>query len=83
MINYLILINVISFIIYGLDKYKAIKKKRRISEKTLLIISLMGGPIGSILGMYTFRHKTKKIKFKLLNPLILILWIIIYVKGLK
>ena len=57
---YLIIINILAFIIYGLDKYKAIKNKWRIPEQVLLTISLLGGSIGSIIGMYTFKHKTKK-----------------------
>lgn len=80
MIYYLIILNIISFIIYGIDKLKAKKKYRRIKEKTLITLSLIGGPLGSIMGMYIFRHKTKKIKFKILNLLSLILWIIIIVK---
>ena len=70
---YLIIINIISFILYGLDKFKAIKNKWRIPENILLLISFLGGSIGSILGMCIFRHKTKKIKFILLNTLFLIL----------
>lgn len=79
MIYYLIILNIISFIIYGIDKLKAKKKYRRIKEKTLITLSLIGGPLGSIMGMYIFRHKTKKLKFKILNPLFLILWIIIII----
>ncbi len=75
---YLILINILSFILYGLDKYKAIKNKWRIPESVLLSISFLGGGIGSTLGMYAFRHKTKKKKFIFLNLLsIVILFIII------
>ena len=57
---YLIIINILSFILYGIDKYKAIHNMWRIPEIVLLSISLFGGGIGSILGMYAFRHKTKK-----------------------
>ena len=76
-IIYLIIINVIAFILYGLDKYKAIKKEWRIPESLLLTISFLGGSIGSILGMLTFRHKTNKMKFKLLNTLFLLIHIYI------
>ena len=69
---YLIIINIISFILYGLDKYKAINNKWRIPEMVLISISFLGGGIGSILGMITFRHKTKKISFKILNALSLL-----------
>ena len=75
---YLIIINIYQFIFMGLDKLLAIKKKNRISEKSLLISAFIGGSIGAILGMYTFRHKTKKLKFQLLYPLFLIIHIFIY-----
>jgi len=58
------IINLISFIAYGLDKSKAKKDKRRISEKTLLLLAA-AGPFGAVAGMRNFRHKTKKSKFKL------------------
>ena len=74
---YLILINILSFILYGLDKYKAIKNKWRIPESVLLSISFLGGGIGSTLGMYAFRHKTKKKKFIFLNLLLLVILFII------
>ena len=60
---YLVIINVISFIIYGIDKYKAKKNTYRISEKSLFMLSIMGGMIGSLLGMRFFHHKTRKISF--------------------
>ena len=76
-ILYLIIINIIEFIIMGLDKLLAIKHKYRISEFTLLFISAIGGSIGAIIGMNLFHHKTKKLKFRILFPLFLILHIII------
>lgn len=75
---YLIIINIYQFIIMGLDKLLAIKKKNRISEKTLLLNAFIGGSIGSIFGMYIFRHKTKKLKFKLLYPIFFIIHLFIY-----
>ena len=75
---YLITINICQFLIMGLDKLLAIKKKNRISEKALLINAFLGGSIGALLGMYTFRHKTKKLKFQLLYPLFLIIHIFLY-----
>jgi len=79
LIGYLILINIISFFLYGLDKNKAEKGKWRIKETTLLSFSLIGGGIGSILGMRVFRHKTQKSKFKFGVPLLTIISIgIIY-----
>lgn len=66
-------INVFSFIYFGLDKRKAQKRHHRISENTLLIMTLFGGTIGSILGMLIFNHKIAKIKFilKILGIIIL------------
>ncbi|MHC1754286.1 MAG: DUF1294 domain-containing protein [Methanosarcina sp.] len=73
-------LNAASFALYGVDKYKARKEMWRISEKTLLILSLFG-PIGAWLGMMQFRHKTQKPMFRYLVPafigihLLLVLWI--------
>ena len=71
-IIYLILINITGFAVMGLDKWKARKQAWRISEKTLFLISILGGSIGSIAGMYTFHHKTKHWYFVIGMPLILI-----------
>lgn len=76
---YLIIINILSFVLYGIDKLKAIKKKERISERTLILIGILGGSIGSITGMNIFRHKTKKLKFIISLPLILIIHIIVVI----
>lgn len=81
MINYLIviiIINIISALIYGIDKYKAIKKKERISEIALLTISTIA-PFGALLGMLIFHHKTKKLKFKISIPIFLTINILIYI----
>lgn len=72
-IIYLIAINVIGFLAMWLDKRKAQKGKWRIQEKTLFMITLFGGGIGTISGMYTFRHKTQKPAFTIGLPAILIL----------
>ena len=76
MIIYFIVINIIGFFIMWLDKRKAIKGSWRIPEKTLFIITALGGGIGTIAGMYTFRHKTQKIQFVIGFPVITILEII-------
>lgn len=78
-IIYLIIINIITFAAMWLDKRKAKKNKRRIPEKTLFILVMLGGGIGGIAGMYTFRHKTKKTRFVIGFPLILIIEIITYI----
>lgn len=66
-------INLIGFAIMGIDKYKAKKRAFRIPEATLFIVALIGGSIGSIAGMYTFRHKTRHRRFVYGLPLILFL----------
>lgn len=74
---YFILINIIGFFIMFWDKRKAIKGKWRTPEKTLFIITLLGGGIGTNLGMKIFRHKTKKMKFIIGFPTILIVELIL------
>ena len=69
---YLLVINVFTFLIMGYDKHEAKKGHWRISEQTLFTLVIIGGSIGGILGMFTFRHKTKKLKFTLGLPTILI-----------
>ncbi|MBO5348551.1 MAG: DUF1294 domain-containing protein [Clostridia bacterium] len=71
-ILYLIAINIITFLTMGIDKWKAKRGSWRIKESTLFTMVLLGGGIGGILGMTVFRHKTKKLKFKIGFPLILI-----------
>ncbi len=79
MINYLLLIlNALSFTLFFVDKQLAIKKRRRISEKTLLLSSFFGGALGAFFGMYGVRHKTRKLKFVLLIPLFLIFQLVLY-----
>ena len=76
---YLVLVNIIAFITIYIDKKKAIKHKWRIKESTLFLLSIIGGSIGTLLGMYTFRHKTKHLKFTLGIPLIIIIQILIFI----
>ena len=76
-IIYLIVINLIGFYIMWSDKRKAKWGKWRIPENTLFMVTALGGGIGTIAGMYTFRHKTKKLKFTVGLPAILILEIIL------
>lgn len=73
---YLLIINLFGFFIMWLDKRKARKSSWRIPEKTLFIVTALGGGIGTIAGMYTFRHKTQKINFVIGFPFITILEII-------
>ena len=76
---YLILINIIVFLAMYIDKRKAKKGKRRIPEKTLFILVGLGGGIGGILGMYLFRHKTKKTRFVIGFPAILIFEVLVVI----
>ena len=75
---YLLIINIISFLLMGIDKLQAIRKKYRISEASFLFISFIGGSLGTLLGMLTFKHKTKKLKFIILVPIFLIISIFLY-----
>lgn len=70
---YFALTNLLAFCLMGIDKRKAIKGAFRISEATLFIVALIGGSIGAIAGMYTFRHKTRHFTFVYGMPAILIL----------
>lgn len=69
---YLICINIIGFLIMGIDKFKAQKGFWRTPEKTIFSVTILGGGIGTVIGMYLFRHKTKKMKFTIGLPTILI-----------
>ena len=77
LLYYLIVINVVTFLVYGIDKWKAKQGSWRISEATLLILAAIGGSIGALLGMKVWRHKTQHKKFKYGLPLILIIQIIL------
>ncbi|MBR4308144.1 MAG: DUF1294 domain-containing protein [Oscillospiraceae bacterium] len=76
-IIYLIIMNAVGFVTMGVDKYRAMNRDWRLSEKLLLGIAVLGGSIGSICGMVLFRHKTKHLQFHFGLPAILVLQIII------
>lgn len=78
-IIYLIAINLITLLAMYIDKQKAKKSKRRISEKTLFTLVFLGGGIGGIAGMYIFRHKTKKTRFIIGFPAIVIFQILVVI----
>jgi len=67
---YLLLINALSFTLMLIDKYKAMKNLWRIRESTLLLVAVVGGSVGTLIGMYAARHKTKHPKFTVGLPLI-------------
>lgn len=68
---YLIIINIIAFITYGIDKQKAKRNLWRIPEAQLLLLAIIGGSIGAYLGMHIWHHKTKHVKFRLGIPVII------------
>ena len=77
MIYYLIFINIMGLLSLYLDKYFSKNNMYRISEKSLFFIAILGGSIGSIIGMYQFRHKTKHKQFTIGLPIILFIQLII------
>ena len=72
LLYYLIVINIVTFLVYGIDKWKAKRSKWRIPEATLLGLAFIGGSIGAWLGMKVWHHKTMHKKFKYGLPLILL-----------
>ena len=79
---YFIIINLIGFLAMAIDKWKAKNNAWRIPENTLFSITVLGGGIGTIAGMYVFRHKTKKPKFTIGMPVILVLEIVLVIYEL-
>ncbi len=75
--SYLIIVNLAGFAAMGIDKHKARAGSYRIPEATLFILALIGGSIGSVVGMFFFRHKTRHWYFLVFMPAILILQIIV------
>jgi len=71
-LGYLVIINIVTFVVYGIDKWKAKRGNWRISEATLLMLAVIGGTIGALLGMKVWHHKTMHLKFKYGLPLILL-----------
>lgn len=76
---YLLLLNAAAFAAMGADKRKAIRGDYRIPERTLFLLSFIGGSLGAYTGMYCFRHKTRHKKFVIGMPLILIFHLAVYV----
>ena len=68
LLYYLIVINIVTFLVYGIDKWKAKQGSWRISEVSLLILAVIGGCIGALLGMKIWHHKTMHKKFKVWPP---------------
>ena len=74
---YLIIVNLIAFVLFGIDKRKAKKNKWRIKESTLLIAAAIGGSYGALLGMFIFHHITRKPKFFLSVPVFAVIYTIL------
>lgn len=70
-LTYLELINLASFVLYGVDKRRARRGRWRIPESALILIAVIGGSVGALGGMYLFRHKTRKPRFSVGVPVIL------------
>lgn len=75
---YVLIINIVTFLIFGLDKQKARRRKWRISEKSLFLLAILGGSIGAETGMRYFHHKTKHARFVFGIPLILAVQIVLF-----
>ena len=80
---YLLLINVITFAVYAIDKFNAKNDAWRISERILILFAAVGGSVGALLGMYICRHKTRKPKFKIGIPGILMVQLVLLYYCIK
>ena len=78
LIIYLIAVNLLAFILYGVDKKRAKKREWRISEKALIGIAVIGGSAGALLGMHVFHHKTRHWYFRYGLPVILIIQLLLW-----
>ncbi len=78
LIQALIAVNLLAFALYGIDKWKARHNRWRIPESTLLLFAACGGSVGALLGMYLFRHKTRKPRFRYGVPAMLLIQLSVY-----
>ena len=74
-VAYIVIVNIVAFCLYGIDKNAAIRQKQRIPNRVLLLLAVFGGSLGALAGMYTFRHKTKKWYYTITVPLLLMIQI--------
>ncbi len=74
---YILIMSIVTFIVYSVDKVKATKNKWRIPEKTLLIFSVIGGVYGALIAMYKIRHKNRKMLFIVTNWTFAVVYIIV------
>lgn len=76
---YLIVINILTFLLYGIDKLKAKADWWRIKESTLIGMAVIGGAYGALIGMYLFHHKTRKAKFYVTVPMLVLIYTVLLV----
>ena len=76
---YLVIINLVSFILFGIDKWRARHNAWRISEATLFLVALIGGSVGAKIGMHVWHHKTQHLSFIIGIPMIILLQVILFV----
>lgn len=79
---YLAAVNLLAFVLYGVDKLKARQGRWRISEATLLLLAAIGGALGAWVGMQLWRHKTQHPRFRYGVPLLLLAWLVLLTWGL-
>lgn len=77
-VGYLLVINIVAYTLFGVDKKRAINNQWRVQERTLWIVSVIGGVFGSWIGMRKFRHKTKHLSFLVLIPLLAFLYLFFF-----
>lgn len=76
-IAYILFINVLAFVLYGIDKRRSQRKMNRISESTLLWMARLGGGVGSWMGIKGFNHKTKHVRFRIVVPVWIFIWAVV------
>ncbi|PKO05163.1 MAG: DUF1294 domain-containing protein [Chloroflexi bacterium HGW-Chloroflexi-3] len=81
--SYYLAINVITFFVWGFDKLRAKLQEWRIPENTLYVLIILGGGVGALLGMTVFRHKTRKLKFKVISVVSVLVYIVIFFYFLR
>ena len=75
---YIVIMNIVSFLMFGIDKKRAKKRQKRISEKKIMRVCFWGGALGGIIGMSIFKHKTKQKKFSVSIPVLFMIQLILY-----
>ena len=80
-VRWLIVINLVAFCLFGLDKWKARRGAWRISEGALLLTAVLGGSLGALAGMRVFRHKTRHPQFTITVPILLVLHVALAIWG--